>query len=73
MAPFVPDGAKRLAGVLDIELPEGGPEGGDDGWNAGKDELRAGTPLGKPEVLFPKLDKDYIAECADAHMRGEAF
>lgn len=73
MAPFVPDGAKRLAGILGIKLPEGGPEGGEDGWTAGKESLPTGTPLQKPEVLFPKLDKDYIAECADAHMRGEAF
>ena len=73
MAPFVPGGARRLAGILGATLPEGGPEGGPDGWNAGKDGLPAGSPLQKPEVLFPKLDKDYIAECADAHMRGEAF
>ena len=73
MAPFVPEGANRLAGTLGLTLPEGGPEGGEDGWNAGKDGLPAGTPLRVPEVLFPKIDKDYIAECADAHMRGEAF
>ncbi len=73
MAPFVPEGAQRLARILGIVLPEGGPEGGEDGWNAAKDGLRAGAPLHTPEVLFPKLDKDYIAECADAHMRGEAF
>ena len=73
MAPFVPEGANRLAGTLGITLPEGGPEGGEDGWNAGKDGLPAGTPLQAPEVLFPKLDNDYIAECADAHMRGDAF
>ncbi len=73
MAPFVPEGAQRLAKILGIALPEAGPEGGEDGWNAAKDGLRAGAPLQTPEVLFPKLDKDYIAECADAHMRGEAF
>ena len=73
MAPFVPGGARRLAGILGVTLPEGGPEGGPDGWNAGKNGLSAGSPLQKPEVLFPKLDKDYLAECAEAHMRGEAF
>ena len=73
MAPFVPDGANRLAGILGVALPQGGPEGGADGWNAGKDGLPAGAPLQEPEVLFPKLDKDYLAECAGAHMRGEAF
>lgn len=73
MAPFVPDGAQRLAKVIGISLPEGGPDGGVDGWTAGKERLPAGSPLHEPEVLFPKLDKDYIAECADAHLRGEAL
>ncbi|HOF40271.1 MAG TPA: methionine--tRNA ligase [Candidatus Hydrogenedentes bacterium] len=73
MAPFVPDGAQQLAKVIGISLPEGGSDGGADGWNAGRDGLAAGSPLQEPEVLFPKLDKDYTAECADAHMRGEAF
>ena len=73
MAPFLPEGARALSGFLGVTLPEGGPEGGDDGWNAAKDALPAGTPLQKPQVLFPKLDKDRIAELAEAHLRGEAF
>ena len=73
MAPFLPGGAETLAGILGIELPEGGPDGGPDGWNAGKDGLPAGAPLAKPIVLFPKLDPDHIADAAGAHLRGEAF
>ena len=73
MAPFLPDGAATLSGTLGIALPQGGPEGGEDGWNAAKGPLPAGSPLQPPVVLFPKLDKDRIAELADAHQRGEAF
>jgi len=73
MAPFVPDGAAKLAAIIGVSLPNGGPEGGEDGWNAAKEPLPAGAPLQKPEVLFPKLDKDYIAELAGQHARGEAY
>lgn len=73
MAPFLPDGAKTLSGVLGIELPAGGPEGGPDGWNAAKTPLPAGSALAPPQILFPKLDKDRIAELAEAHLRGEAY
>lgn len=73
MAPFLPDGAGKLAGILGVTLPQGGPEGGEDGWEAAKVPLDPGSPLTKPEVLFPKLDKDRLAELADAHLRGEAF
>lgn len=73
MAPFLPNGAATLGGTLGITLPQGGPEGGEDGWNAAKDALPTGSPLQPPVVLFPKLDKDRIAELADAHQRGEAF
>ena len=73
MAPFAPDGAGQLAGILGIALPNGGAQGGDDGWALAKEGLPAGNPLQKPEVLFPKLDPDAIAECADQHARGEAF
>ena len=73
MAPFMPDGAGLLAGILGVTLPQGGPDGGEDGWAAAKDTLEAGSPLEKPVVLFPKLDKDRIAELAEAHVRGDAF
>ncbi len=73
LAPFTPDAARTLSAILGIHLPEGGPDGGVDGWNAGKNLLSPGAPLRKPTVLFPKLDKDRIAELAEAHQRGEAF
>ncbi len=73
MAPFMPDGAARLAEIIGVPLPQGGPEGGEDGWNAAKRPLPAGSPIQKPTVLFPKLDKDVINELADQHARGEAF
>ncbi len=73
MAPFLPDGAATLAQTLNITLPEGGPEGGEDGWEAAKTPLESGAPLSRPQVLFPKLDPDRIAELAEAHKRGEAF
>lgn len=73
MAPFLPFGAERLARILNITLPDGGPDGGPDGWNAAKDGLPAGSPLRTPEVLFPKLDKDVIADFAEQHARGQAF
>lgn len=72
MAPFTPDGAAKLAGILGITLPEGGPDGGVDAWADATKGLASGTPLQQPEVLFPKLDKDRIAELADLHARGEA-
>lgn len=73
MVPFTPDAARTLSGILGITLPGGGPDGGDDGWNAAKNLLEAGAPLEKPTVLFPKIEPDYITELAEAHLRGEAF
>jgi methionyl-tRNA synthetase len=72
LAPFVPDGAQHLSNTLGVTLPENGPDGGDDAWGPAKAGMEAGAPLQKPEVLFPKLDPDYIAECAEVHERGEA-
>ena len=72
LAPFVPDGAQRLSQTLGVALPENGPDGGDDAWGPAKDGMNAGAPLQKPEVLFPKLDPDYIAECAETHAAGQA-
>jgi methionyl-tRNA synthetase len=73
MAPFAPDGAAKLAETLGVTLPKGGPDGGDDGWNAAKDGLPAGSPLQPPQVLFPKLDPDIIAQLAEEHAAGKAF
>jgi methionyl-tRNA synthetase len=72
MTPFLPDGSKTLAEVLGIEIAEGGPDGGDNGWETAKDTLTAGSPLQKPKILFPKLDKDAVAELADLHAQGQA-
>ena len=73
MAPFLPDGAAKLAGILQTTVPEGGPDGGPDVWSRGKEPLAAGAPLNKPEVLFPKLDKDEIGALAQQHLDGQAF
>ena len=73
MASFMPEGAAKLSGILNVALPKGGPNGGQDGWDALAEPLHAGSPLNTPEVLFPKLDKDVLAELADAHLRGEAY
>lgn len=70
MAPFVPAGAERLADMIGVVLPKGSPEGGPDGWNEAKQPLAAGSPLKMPEVLFPKLDKDYVISQADQHAQG---
>ncbi|HRZ16796.1 MAG TPA: hypothetical protein P5141_04465, partial [Candidatus Hydrogenedentes bacterium] len=72
MAPFLPDGAKTLAGTLGAPLPEGGPDGGPDAWREIITRLPAGHPLAPPQVLFPKLDKDRIAELAELHEKGLA-
>jgi methionyl-tRNA synthetase len=73
MAPFTPDSACKLATVLGVTLPEGGPDGGRDAWDAATEALEAGSVLQPPEVLFPKLDKDRIAELAELHAQGKAL
>ncbi len=67
MTPFLPTGAQTLAEVLGLVLPEGGPNGGPDGWVFANEILPAGNPLQDPQILFPKLDKDRIAELAEMH------
>lgn len=71
LAPFAPDGAEKLSRILGVTLPNGGPDGGEDGWNAAKAELPAGAPLNQPEVLFPKLDPDYVEGLAAEHAAGK--
>jgi methionyl-tRNA synthetase len=73
MAPFVFDGAEKLAEILGVTLPNGGAEGGDDGWEGAKQGIPAGTPLQKPQVLFPKLDPDVVAQFAEEHAQGKAI
>jgi len=72
MAPFMPEGAGKLAGILNIELPSGGPDGGENIWNRAGTVLAEGSPLQSPSVLFPKLDPDMIAELAELHEQGRA-
>ena len=73
MTPFLPQGAARLADIIGVQLPKGGPEGGPDSWSEGKRLIPAGSPLNTPQVLFPKLDKDRIAELAEIHRGGGAM
>lgn len=71
MAPFVPDGAEKLAGTLGVQIAYSGPDGGPDRWNAAKERLAPGSPIHPPEVLFPKLDPDAVAEVAAEHAAGK--
>jgi len=72
MAPFLPEGAEKLAGILNITLPANGPDGGVNAWDAAKQHLPAGHALNEPQVLFPKIDPDRIAELAELHQSGGA-
>lgn len=72
MAPFLPNGAASLASILNVTLPQGGPDGGDDGWQAARNPLPAGHALNEPQVLFPKIDPDRITELAELHQSGGA-
>lgn len=73
MAPFAPDGAAKLAAIIGVGLGENGPDGGPNVWELAKEELAPGKPLQKPEVLFPKIDPDYIAEMSELHKSGEVL
>ena len=73
MMPFFPEGAARLAGMLNLSLPGGGPGGGPDTWREAVQRLEPGWKLETPQVLFPKLDPDRIAELAEQHLQGQAF
>lgn len=72
MTPFLPSGAGRLAGTLNIAPPAGGPDGGPNFWADAVERLPAGHVLQPPQVLFPKIDKDRIAELAALHEQGGA-
>jgi methionyl-tRNA synthetase len=55
LAPVVPFAMEKLWSWLGME---------DDlwraGWAAGRRTIEAGRPLGKPEILFPRIDEDQI-------------
>ncbi len=73
MAPFLPEGAARLATLLGVQVQLGGPDGGPDVWDEARHGLPPGAPLQKPEVLFPKIDPERMAELAAVHEAGGAF
>jgi methionyl-tRNA synthetase len=73
MAPFAPDGAHKLAHILGITLPEGGPKGGPDAWTEAKAQMQVGSPLKEPEVLFPKIEQETIDKYAQEHAAGKAI
>lgn len=72
MAPFLPDGAAKLAGILGLEIPVGGPHGGPDWWALANEPLASGAAMEAPQVLFPKLDPDAIVALAELHAQGKA-
>lgn len=72
LSPFTPNGCAKLAAILGITLPQGGPEGGEDGWALARKVLPAGHELKEPVVLFPKIDPERIAELAELHQAGGA-
>jgi methionyl-tRNA synthetase len=72
LTPFLPTGAGKLAEILNLVLPHGGPDGGPDGWAEALRPLPAGHPIQPPQVLFPKLDPERIAELAAQHEHGGA-
>lgn len=73
LAPFLPEGAAKLCGILGVSLAQGGPDGGADAWSTATERLPEGHPLNTPQVLFPKLDPDVITQLAEDHQQGRAF
>ena len=55
LAPVVPFGMEKLWGWLGLETPlwEGG-------WDEALQDIPAGRQLGKPEILFPRLDPELV-------------
>lgn len=72
LAPFLPEGAAKLAGILGLEMRQGGADGGEDTWGGAVERLPEGYPLNVPQVLFPKLDPDVITHLAEEHQQGRA-
>jgi hypothetical protein len=56
-----------------VTLPQGGPEGGVDGFRTAVERLPEGYALNTPVVLFPKLDPDVITQLAEDHQQGRAL
>ncbi len=72
MEPFIPDGTDALAKIINLEIKRQGPEGGSDIWSEISKPLPAGSPISTPQVLFPKLEQEYIEKLADEHEHGLA-
>ncbi|MCX8064754.1 MAG: methionine--tRNA ligase [Candidatus Hydrogenedentes bacterium] len=72
MEPFIPEGSLALAKLINIEIRRQGPEGGNDIWGSISSPLSPGSPLSTPQVLFPKLEQEYIDKLAEEHEQGLA-
>jgi methionyl-tRNA synthetase len=55
LAPVTPFAMEKLWSWLGME-----EDLWTDGWNAGSRIIPAGRPLGRPEILFPRLDDEVI-------------
>jgi len=72
MNPFIPDGSSELCSIINYEIKQQGPEGGDDIWEEITKPLHAGFSLNPPKVLFPKMEPDFIEQIAEEHEKGLA-
>ena len=71
MAAFLPNGADKLAGILGLEIPQCGPDGGPvDFFSVALEPYPAGAILKEPVVIFPKIPDEEIDKWADAHQQG---
>ena len=66
-------GKPTFEGPGDNRADPDGPGGGPDAWQEAVVRLEPGWKLQTPQVLFPKLDPDRIAELAEQHLQGQAF
>lgn len=72
MEPFIPDGSSALAEIINLKISRQGPEGGIDIWSEISKPLSPGSPINTPQVLFPKLEHEYIDKLAEEHEQGLA-
>jgi len=72
MCPFIPHAAERLFAILNLPLPQGGPEGGKDAWDDALAPFPRGHRFATPEILFPPLPEEQVAALAEIHLAGKA-